>query len=107
MTHSAPKTWFNLRIRDRFLIQPRFRVGGRLMRVVRPLLPVEMDRRIAGIVGRCGRLAPLLLLKALLAGPSFDQRPVYGEVLVAQQSVLFRDSQDFLEEGLGHVAPEQ
>ena len=54
------------------------------MRLIAPLLAVKVDGRIARIIGR-RFLFVVLGLKALKAGPSFDQRTVNGEMLVAGQ----------------------
>jgi hypothetical protein len=58
------------------------------MRVVRTLLAVKIDRRIAGIVRRVILLTRTL--KTLQACPDFDQRPVYRKVFIAGQVLIPR-----------------
>src|SRR5882724_4385330 len=77
--------------------QSRLRVRGGLVSVVAPLLTVEVHRRVARIIGWWrGRL--ILPLKALMARPSFDQRPVYTEVFVRKEVRYSRLGQHLLEE---------
>ena len=52
---------------DRLLVQPRLRVRRRLMGVVPALLPVEIDRRILGLVGRGAPRS--LRFETLVTGP--------------------------------------
>ena len=81
--------------------QARVGVRGRLVGVIAPRLPVEVHRRVAGIIGRrCGLILPL---KTLVARPSLDQRPVHSEVLVRDQVHYPRLSQHRLEELLGDI----
>jgi hypothetical protein len=47
---------------------------------------VKINGRVPGIVWR--RVLLVLALKALQAGPGFDERPVYGEVLIAGEVLL-------------------
>ena len=54
------------------------------MRLIAPLLPVEVHGRIAGIIA-WRRRGPVLSLKALVARPRFDQRSIHAEVLVRKQ----------------------
>src|SRR5262249_54055436 len=49
----------------------------------------------------------VFLLKTLLPSPSFDQRPIYGEVLITEQILLSGQLQHLLEKGLRHVALQQ
>ena len=50
-------------------------------------------------------IALVFALKALLAGPRLDQRPIHGEVLIGHQ--LHRLSFDLFEERLGHFLIQQ
>ena len=74
----------------RFLARPLLRqlrlgVGGRLMGRVAAALAVEVNRRVAGVLGRLARFL-VLALEALERRPSLDQRAVHGEVFVRKQS---------------------
>ena len=70
-------------------IELRIRIGRRRVRLVRPRLPMKVDRGVARIIGR-RRRAAVLALKTLQARPRFEQRPIDGEVLVRQQRGLAR-----------------
>ena len=63
-----------------FPIQHALGISRALVRVVAPLFPMKVDRRIAGIIvfgrGHPGLIAPVLTDKALQAGPRFDERAV-------------------------------
>src|SRR6202171_3977582 len=77
------------------LRQLRFRVGGRLMSRVAAALAVEVNRRVAGVVGRLSRsLVPGL--GALERRPGLDQRAIHGEVFVRKQlqTASLRDHAD-------------
>ncbi len=76
------------------------------MRLVRPLLPVEVHRRIARIVWLNQRLSTLSL-KTLQTRPGFQQCSVHREVLVREQISLSCLPEHGLEEGLGDVPIEQ
>lgn len=68
-----------------------------LMRVVLSRFPMEIHRRIAGIVGR--RLRPFALAtKALETRPSLEQHAIDGEVFVREQTRGARLSQDRVKE---------
>ena len=54
----------------------------RLMGVIAPPLPVEVDRGIARVLGR---VALRCVQKAFQAGPCFQLRPIHGEVFVREQ----------------------
>src|SRR5258705_868804 len=61
-----------------------FGIGCRLVRLVCALLTVEIDRRIAWIIGLV--VDGVLRLEALLTRPRLDERAVNREVLVRQQA---------------------
>src|SRR5260370_35024839 len=63
-------------------------IGGRLMRLVTALLPVEVHRRVTRILW--WRILPILPLKTLQARPSLDQRAIYCEMLLPCQVLLPR-----------------
>src|SRR5438105_2123617 len=77
------------------------------MRRIRAVLTMEVDRRIARIVGRRIPGRSILRTEALETRGGFDQRPVNREVLVAQQTQACRLAHDFVEEPLGNVVLEQ
>jgi len=87
--------------------QLRVGIGGRLMRRIRPALPMEIHRGIARIpvVPRPPTSPPAL--EALLARPRLHQGPVDGEVLRREQSSLLGLGQHRAQEGLGNVALQQ
>src|SRR5215831_14897651 len=89
-----------------FACQLGIRVRLRCVRLVGPLLPVEIYRRIAKIVRRNGVLR-ILSLKTFQTRPRFQQRPVHGEVLVREQTLLACLLQYGLEEGFGNIPIEQ
>src|SRR5262249_51827442 len=60
------------------------RIGGRGVRVIAPLLAVEVALAIAP-AALWRRLSTVLRPEALHRGPGFDQGPVHAEVLVRQQ----------------------
>jgi hypothetical protein len=70
----------------RLLVQPRLRVGGRLMRVVLPLFATEIDRGIPRVIRRLAGRVPTP--ETLLARPRLQQRAVDGEMPAEQQVVL-------------------
>ena len=63
-------------------IEPGLRIGCRLMGVVTSLLAMEVHRRVAWIVSIGVGWVGSLGLKALLACPGLDERPVDGEVII-------------------------
>jgi hypothetical protein len=54
------------------------------MGLVGPLLPGEIDVRVAGIIGRLG-WRRVLRLEALVTSPRFDERSINREVLVGEK----------------------
>lgn len=89
------------------LEQPRLGIGRALMRLVRPLLLVEVDRRVAGIVRRLVARGRIAALEALQAGACLDQRPVHREVLVRQQPPCLRLGDHLIEELLADLVLQQ
>ena len=65
-------------------MQHRLGIGRRLMGVIAPPLPVEVDRGIARVLGRVA-LRCVHAPKAFQAGPCFQLRPIPGEVFVREQ----------------------
>src|SRR5438874_9138269 len=88
-----------------FSRQLRVRVRARLVRLIRSLLSMEVHGWIARIVRR--RRILVLPLKALQAGPCFNQCSIYGEVLVRSQA-LFLSLVDYMRQKLAsHVGVQQ
>src|SRR5713101_10003724 len=83
--------------------QARFRICRTLVLFVRSLLAMEIDTRIARIVGRLVRRWLALGSKALEAGGGLDERSVHREVLVAQQVPLVGTAHHCIKELLGHA----
>src|SRR4051794_11549166 len=73
------------------------------MRLVAPLLAVKVDGRIARIV-RWHIVDLVFSLKALLARPRVDQRPIYTEVLIGKQIFAARLIQTSLKKRLATSA---
>jgi hypothetical protein len=88
-----------------FLVQARIGIGRRVMRVVPPHLPVEIDGGILRVVRRLARR--VLRRETLMTRPGLEQRAVDGEVLIRQQPVVFDRREHFCEERIGDVAREQ
>src|SRR5438046_743384 len=65
----------------RLLVQHRFRIAGRLMRLIAALLAVKVHRWVAAIIFRRG-WRRVFALKTLLPRPRFDQRSIDREVLL-------------------------
>src|SRR5215469_16905328 len=65
---------------------PCLRIGLRLMRFVRPLLPSKVHGRVAGIIRRSLRFL-LFRLETLRSRPSFQQRPIYREMFIGSQAL--------------------
>ena len=85
----------------------RLGISRALVRLIRAPLTAEVDGRIARIVGWLVRRRLVLGSEALHAGRSLDQRPVNGEVLIAQQ-VPFRGAADHrVEELAGQLVLQQ
>src|SRR5262245_61675605 len=91
----------------RLLIASGIGIRRRLMRGIRSLLALEVDRRISRVVGRGGTTASLLLLEALLARPGLDQRSVYRKMLVGQKPLLPGMAENTFEEGSCDLALKQ
>lgn len=64
--------------------QPGIVVGGRAVRLVRPLLTLEIALAVAALSRRLARA--VLGAEALQARPRLDQRAIDGEVLVGQKA---------------------
>ena len=74
---------------------------------VAPALAAEVNGRVARVVvGRGWRVGPRRL-KALVARPGLEERPIDREVLVGEQALLLGLRADRLEEGLGDVPGEE
>src|SRR6516225_8404719 len=89
----------------RLLEQPAVGVGRGLMRLVRPSVPMEIDRRIAWIVRRGTGL--ILPLKTLQPSPGFQQGAIHGEMLRGQEVATPRLLDHIFKEGPGNVPLEQ
>src|SRR5919202_2748622 len=87
--------------------QPSIGVGRTLMRGVRALLAVEVDGRIAGVIGWLVRRRLVLGPEALEAAGRLDQRAVDREVLVREQAEAIGGQHHLVEELLGHPVPQQ
>src|SRR5262245_17496968 len=72
------------------------------MGLVRSRLPLEVDRRIAGIIGGLGAPA-FLFLKTFLSRPGFDQGSVDGEMLIRQKPLSARVTENPVKESPGDV----
>lgn len=89
-----------------FLVQPRVRVGGRMMRVAGTLLTLEIDGWIApAILGR--RAAAVLFDKTFHRCPCFNLGAIDREMFVRNHVLPLRDEQDLGEETLRHTFTEQ
>ena len=87
-------------------IQLRVGVRRRLMRVVLPRFPMEVDRRIPRIVGR--RRGPGgLALKAFETRPRLEHRAVDREMLVRHQPGVTCLIHHRVEEGAGDIRGQQ
>jgi hypothetical protein len=74
------------------------------MRLVRTSFPVEIDRRIPGVVGRLTGL--ILSFETLLASPGLQQGAIDREMLGGQESAAASLRDDLLKEGPRDVAVE-
>src|SRR6266545_7523595 len=86
-----------------FLAKPRFGIRRALMGGVRTPLAMEVDARVARIVGRLSRRRLVFGTQALEAGRRFDQRAVDREMLIAQQSQPIRLGHHRVEETAGRL----
>ena len=83
-------------------MQHRLGVGRRLVRVIAPPFPVEVDRGVARVIGRVA-LRGVHAPKALQARPRFQLRPIHREVFVREQPSRPRVGLDRLKERGGVV----
>jgi hypothetical protein len=83
-------------------IEPSFRIGRRLVSIVRSLFSMKINRRIAWIIRslicRC-----VFLDKTLLAGPRLNQRPINRKVLVTDQIMFSGQTKHLLKEFGGNI----
>ena len=84
-----------------FFVQPRIRIGRRLMRLVAVFLAFEVNCGIAPAVAR-RRSAAILPGKALNRCPRLDHGAVDGKILVRNDTLLFSDAHHLGEEVLRH-----
>jgi hypothetical protein len=75
---------------SRFLIEPRVRVRGRLVRGILPLVAAKIDARVPRIVGRFGRR--VATAKTLLTRPGVEQGAIDREVIIGQQPRCLRST---------------
>ena len=87
--------------------EARLRVRRRLVGLVAPLLALEIDGRVAGIVVFWRLPAAVFALEALVACPGLDQGSVNREMFVGEERPLPCQIQDASEKLLGHVTREQ
>src|SRR6202142_2447407 len=78
------KGQFRLHARS-LAIEPRIRIGGRGVRLVRTLLALEIDLDIAAAAGRRFVARSVLALEALYRRPGLDERAVDREMVTRQQ----------------------
>jgi len=90
-----------------FPVEPGVRVGRRGMRLVGPLLAMEVCIRIPAIASGRRRARTVLRLDALHRRPGLDQRAVDGEVVGGQEPLDLGLRQDRAQELRGDVAFEQ
>ena len=87
-------------------VEPRFRVGGRGVRIVRSPLAAEIRLPVAAArIGR--RFVAILRLEAFHRRPSFDQRAVDREMIRAEQLLYPRRRQNRAQQLGGDVAFQQ
>src|SRR3954465_12237226 len=86
-------------------VEPGIRVGGRGMGVVAALLAVEVLLAIAPAIRR--RARAVLRPEALDAGPGFEERAVYREMLGREQRLDPRLRQHGGQELQRHIALQQ
>lgn len=88
------------------LRQPGLGIRGAFVGGVGTHFPVEIDARVARVIGRrCFLLR--FGLEALQRGPGLDERPVHREVLVGQEIFGAGETHHGIEERQGHVVRHQ
>ena len=88
------------------LKEATFRIGLRLMCLVRPFFVVEIDAGISRIIVSLVVFA-FFFLKTFVAGPGVKLRAIHGEMLVGNQARLISSFQYFMEKFLGNLSFEK
>ncbi len=83
-----------------FAVEPRLRVGGRLVRLAAAALALEVAGLVA--VAALGR-ALVARTVALVRGPGLEQRAVDREVIGREQAATTRFAHDLLQQDLGDI----